>query len=246
MIFFCFSSKDRHNVVEAILYHLTNFEIPVWYDRHKMLLGDDRNFKNFEDGVNKADYYLIILSPNAISSVCANEEIDLIKNQCLEGGGTVFPLFYNIKADEIPEKFSWLKKYVYKEINGKIDVYSACNHIICRLLLDELSKYKYQTIEDIYNRCLSIPIQKYVVSLLFSYKQIDDSNYNAKIAILYALFIYIKSSYDLTCVPKFYYSGIEKLFNEAKLNLETELREILICERSCILLLNAVLFGYIG
>ena len=57
MIFFCFSSKDRHTIVDAILFHITKYEIPVWYDRQQMLLGDDRNHKNFTEGVEKASYF---------------------------------------------------------------------------------------------------------------------------------------------------------------------------------------------
>lgn len=245
MIFFCFSSKDRHNIVEAVLYHITNYKLPVWYDRYNMLLGDNRNYMNFEVGVKESKYYLIILSPNAIASKCANEEIDLIKKESEDEQKIVFPIFYNITAEAIPAKYVWLKKYVYKEISSNDDVYSACNHIVCRILLDELSKYKYKSISEIYNKISEIPIQKYATSLLNTYNQIDNANYNAKIAILYALYLYTSSLYDFTIIPRFYYYGIQKLFCEIQLNLKTDLREILICERSIVLLLNAILFGYI-
>ena len=78
MLFFCFSSKDRHSIVESILFHLTNYGLPVWYDRHKMLLGDERDNKNFDEGVKACNYSIIILSANTIASECAHEEIDLI------------------------------------------------------------------------------------------------------------------------------------------------------------------------
>ena len=77
MIFFCFSSKDRLQIVEAMLFHITNYELPVWYDRHKMLMGDDRDYKNFDEGINQCEYAIIIVSPNAIASTCAREEIEL-------------------------------------------------------------------------------------------------------------------------------------------------------------------------
>ena len=66
MLFFCFSSKDRHSIVESILFHLTNYGLPVWYDRHKMLLGDERDNKNFDEGVKACNYSIIILSANTI------------------------------------------------------------------------------------------------------------------------------------------------------------------------------------
>ena len=79
MVFFCFSSKDRQAIVESILYHLDNYCIPVWYDRRTMLMSDQRNYKNFVEGVGSCRYAVIILSPNCVASKCANEEIELIK-----------------------------------------------------------------------------------------------------------------------------------------------------------------------
>lgn len=42
-IFICLSSKDRQLIVESIMYHIANYGFAIWYDRHKMLLGDKRN-----------------------------------------------------------------------------------------------------------------------------------------------------------------------------------------------------------
>lgn len=243
MIFFCFSSKDRHTIVEAILFHITKYELPIWYDRQQMLLGDDRNYKNFEEGIDKASYFIIVLSPNSIASICANEEIDLIKNRYNKNHIVVFPLFYNITADNVPKKYSWMKQLVYKEIKKDVDVYSACNHIICKVLYDELSKCKFQSFKHFCDEYKSIPSQHYVIEMLNSYAAIDDSNYNSKIAILYSLYIFIKNTYNITSIPAYYFAGMDRLFDDVKLNLETDLREIIILERSLLLLLNSILFG---
>ena len=61
MLFFCFSSKDRHSIVESILFHLTNYGLPVWYDRHKMLLGDERDNKNFDEQKQRVCRELFVL-----------------------------------------------------------------------------------------------------------------------------------------------------------------------------------------
>lgn len=116
MIFFCFSSIDRHSIVEAILFHITKYQLPIWYDRQQMLLGDNRNYKNFIEGVDIASYFIIVLSPNSISSTCANEEMELIKEKYNNNAAIVFPLFYNIAIDKIPNKYNWMKQLVYKEM----------------------------------------------------------------------------------------------------------------------------------
>ena len=56
MIFLCFSSKDRYEIVESIYYHIKNIGIPVWYDRNEILMGDDRDYKNFVEGVDSCKY----------------------------------------------------------------------------------------------------------------------------------------------------------------------------------------------
>ena len=59
-IFICLSSKDRQLIVESIMYHIANYGFAIWYDRHKMLLGDKRNYKNFIEGIVKTKYAICI------------------------------------------------------------------------------------------------------------------------------------------------------------------------------------------
>lgn len=245
MVFFCFSSRDRHSIVEAIFYHITNYAIPVWYDRHKMLMGDERDYKNFAEGVNQSKYAVIILSPNAIESICAKEEIELIYKRYKQGQMHVFPIFYNIKATNLPTEFNWMTKLVYKELDESTDSLSACNHIICRVLLDELSKYKVQSINDFLRQYGGNPTYLYLSQLIKSYCAISDNNHDAQIALLYAGCLYLMNHYSIQGVPEFYYEGVERLFGETRLHLPIDLRETLILERLFLLLINSSIFGYI-
>lgn len=245
MLFFCFSSKDRQIIVESILFHLTNYGVPIWYDRHKMLLGDDRNYKNFNEGVNNCDYAIIILSQNTINSKCANEEINLIRENFKKHQMCVFPLLFNIKASDLPEKYSWITKLVYKELTIESDSRSACNHIICKILLDELQKYKIKNINEYFKTYGKHSAFSYITKLINSYCKISDENHNAQIALLYAGCLYIEENYNLTDIPAFYYKGTQRLFEETRLNLPIDLRETLIFERLFLLLFNAAIFGYI-
>ena len=245
MIFFCFSSKDRLQIVEAMLFHITNYELPVWYDRHKMLMGDDRDYKNFDEGINQCEYAIIIVSPNAIASTCAREEIELIRKRYEADEMTVFPVFYNLKASELPAQLQWMTKLVYKELDASTDSRSACNHIICRVLLDELEKYRIKSINDFLTFCGTNSALGYPARLLKAYCKVSDDNRDAQITLLYAVCLYIRTQYNLNDVPAFNYAGIDRLFDETRLHLPVDLRETLIFERLTLLLTNAVLFGYI-
>ena len=245
MIFFCFSSKDRLQIVEAMLFHITNYELPVWYDRHKVLMGDDRDYKNFDERINQCEYAIIIVSPNAIASTCAREEIELIRKRYEADEMTVFPVFYNLKASELPAQLQWMTKLVYKELDASTDSRSACNHIICRVLLDELEKYRIKSINDFLTFCGTNSALGYPARLLKAYCKVGDDNRDAQITLLYAVCLYIRTQYNLNDVPAFYYAGIDRLFDETRLHLPVDLRETLIFERLTLLLTNAVLFGYI-
>lgn len=245
MIFFCFSSKDRLQIVEAMLFHITNYELPVWYDRHKMLMGDDRDYKNFDEGVCQCEYAITIVSPNAIASICAQEEMELIRKRYEADEMTVFPVFYNMKASELPVQLQWMTKLVYKELDASTDAHSACNHIICRVLLDELEKYRIKSINDFLVFCRNNSALNYPAKLLKAYCKVSDDNRDAQVTLLYAVCLYIRTRYNLNDVPAFYYAGVDRLFDETRLHLPVDLRETLIFERLTLLLTNAVLFGYV-
>ncbi len=221
-VFLCFSSKDRYEIVESIHYHLENIGVPTWYDRKEILMGDNRNHKNFTEGVYGCKYTIIILSPNAINSVCANEEIDLIYTRYQSQQMYVFPVFYNITAIELPKKYWWMKKLVYKELHKDTDSRGMCNHVACKYLSDSLQKYNLKSIPDLCNAFTG-----YIRELLINYQELDGNNYNARISILYAGILFLNSQKEL---PEYYRKGITYLFNETKLNLPLDLRETIIFE----------------
>lgn len=242
-LFFCFSSKDRHSVVESILYHLDNYCIPVWYDRREMLMGDQRNHKNFVEGVGNCNYAIIVLSPNSIISKCANEEIDLIKEKYEKCQMVVFPIFYNINIEPLQEKYLWMTKLVYKELADGIDTISICNHIVCKILLDELSKYPIRSLSDYTVKYKQVQMHSFLVSIIKSYLEIYVGNYNARLSMLFAAYIYLTLHYETNGFPPYYYKGVQHLFNHTKLSLPTEKREMLIMERSILLMINSIMFG---
>lgn len=111
--------------------------------------------------------------------------------------------------------------------------------------LDELQKYKIKTINEYLKLYKNNKAFSYLTELIDSYCKISDENHNAQIALLYAGCLYIKEKYNCCLeIPEFYYKGIQRLFEETRLNLPIDLRETLIFERLFLLLFNAAIFGY--
>ena len=245
-IFLCYSSQDRETLVKGLLYHLTNYGLPVWYDRYKLLMGDQRNVKNFDEGVGQSNYAVVVISPNSIATGCgALEELELIYNKFISGSMTVFPVFFNIKAGELSAEFQWLLQLVYKELDPSIDSTGTCYHIICRYLQDELAKYRIQSLAEVGSVIKQTSAWGYLHELIKTYDAVNENNRNAKMAILFSACKYIEVQYSFTNLPAFYYKGVDRLFAATRLNLAIELREMLILERLFLLLLNAAVFGYI-
>lgn len=240
VVFLCFSSKDRIDIAESIYYHLESFGVDTWYDRKEILMGDDRNYKNFDEGVNNCEYSIIILSPNSISSVCANEEIDLIYERYKANKTYVFPVFFNICAEDVPNKYSWMKKLVYKELNKSIDSRSLCNHVACKIIYDYIANAKYKDLT-------SLTLQdknSYINILSNQYMKISGTNLNAKIAFLSSGLLYFFTTYDKSLFPKVCIKFSDLLFEETKLNLKIDLRETKILEGIFIIISNIILEQY--
>ncbi len=230
MIFLCFSSKDRSNIAEAIFYHIHNIGLPIWYDRNEILMGNNRDYKNFVEGVESCKYAIIVLSYNAINSVCANEEIDLLYEKYKKQETYIFPVFYNIIAQDVPEKYNWMKKLVYKELDSSTDVRGLCNHVICKVLEEKIQTMKYKALVEITSE-ITEPLQ----TLIKSYISVDNGNFNARAALLYAGMLFIEKHSN---APKYCEKGMTFLFNETKLSLPLDWREILIFERLFIIMAN--------
>lgn len=246
-VFLCYSSKDRETLVKGILYHLTNYGLPVWFDRNKLLMGDHRNTKNFDEGVGQSDYAVVVISPSSIATGCgALEELELIYDKFNCGAMTVFPVLFNIKANELSHEFQWLLQLVYKELDPSIDSIGMCYHVICRYLQDELSKYQIRSLEEIGGNTNKSSTFDYLRELIKTYDAVSGGNRNAKMAVLFSACKYIEVQYGFAGLPPFYYKGVDRLFAATRLNLEIESREMLILERLFLLLLNATIFGYIS
>ncbi len=238
-IFICLSSKDRQEVVESILYHMTNFGFAIWYDRHKMLLGDKRNYKNFTEGIVNTEYAIVVMSENAIKSICVSEEMEYLKKQYDMGMITIFPILYKVLPVELPEEYQWLTELVYKELDEKSGTLLTCNHIITKILSDELKHCRYQTLHELLFFLETHNPNEFITNMLKAYLEISGENHNARISILYCICTYLSiTKKNMNVFPQYYWKGFERIFGYTKLNLTTDIRETLILEIQTMLLVH--------
>lgn len=245
MLFICFSSKDVQEPLREVLHCVERFELPVLYDPQRLSADDDHNLKGFKAGIEKASYAILLLTPNSVSSPCIQEEIPQIYAKYQNRNIVIFPVLYGIKSDLLPAKWRFLLKMMYYEANEKSEIYDICNHIICHILMDELSKYPLREFQAFILNNQNVPMMSYPARLLNAYSTVDDRNQKIKVSLLFALYAYIKSSYNINAIPQYYHIGIHKLFDVARLRIPVNEREIIILERLMLLLLNAVIYGHL-
>ncbi|WP_310602317.1 toll/interleukin-1 receptor domain-containing protein [Anaerosporobacter sp.] len=237
-LFVCFSAKDRYDIVQPVVYHLKNYGVDIWYDRHEMVMGDNRIKKNIEEGAGRCGYALIILSRNTVDSLCAREEIKILESRYNKREVVIFPVLYELKPCEIPSEFSWISSLIFKETYRSTGTLEICNHIACKITHDILDNCRYRTILEIVDdnsQLLPNPVN----SLLDKYTKVDNANLNSRVALLYATYLTIIESKSLTIDPlcEVPSKAFERLFSETLLNLTIDYRELWLLENSiCILI----------
>lgn len=235
----CFAAEDRYRIAEPIVYHLKNYGINIWYDRYSLIMGDNRIKKNLINGASECKYAVTIISEFTVDSLCAMEELSIIKKRYEIGDITIFPILYELSPDNLPTCLLWIKELIFKEANRRSGTYEICNHISCKITEDILQEYENKSIQKIID-CLSeiIPLSTYMI--LRSYQATDANNLNSRVTLLYSAYItikvLIKSSNNglinmISCV-------FERLFSETKLNLEIDYREIWLLENAICILIN--------
>ena len=230
MIFLCFANADRYSIAEPVLYHFENFGIPMWYDRHSLVIGDNRKMINFNEGIISQSYSVLIITKNIESNVCANEEIEIVKSQYKLGKMRVFPILYNITADELPIKYCWMKEIIYREVTDSSGTLMTVSSIVYRYLKDKLESFPYKNLYETQD----IFLDDYLIQLLKMYYSIDNNNLNSKMTILYCINYYIHSKSDML-LPLYCTKPFELLFSKTKLNIEIDFKELSILE-TCVML----------
>lgn len=190
MVFIGYSNEDRYDIVESMVFHLKNYGMMVWYDFHNMMLGDNRFKENFETGIGKSNYVIFIISHNFFNSKCATEELKYAQNLYENGEIVLIPILYLMKASELPEDYNWIKKIIYNEVNEQSGTLFVTNQIIEKMLYDESKNLLYRSFSELSKLCYKQE-KIYLGNLLDTYLSLDLPNYSARIALLYAAYLFI-------------------------------------------------------
>ena len=236
MIFLGYSSKDRYTVVESMIFHLKNNGFHVWYDFHDMFLGDDRYAINFEFGIKNSKYVIFIISENLFSSKCAVEELDFAHDLYEQNEIVLFPILFNFTAENLPSQYQWVRKIIHNEVTDKTGTLYVVNQILERILRDQVvdeGLYDF----DIIGTKLSEK-HKYLCELIRTLHDIDLDNYNARLGILYSMYIYLQIKRSEKEKRQYCNKLINRIFSMTKLNIQIDHLTYALFQTACLILLN--------
>lgn len=236
MIFIGYSSKDRYTIVESMVFHLKNYGFNVWYDFHDMYLSDARFETNFEHGIKDSKYVIFILSPNFFSSKCAVEELDYAQSLYEQGTIKLFPILYLLEANQLPEPYNWIRKIIYNEINEHSGTLFVTNQIIEKLLYDQVKTMALRSMSEIAQFCLKNDFC-YLYKLAEAFMNLDLSNYSARIAMLYSMYLYVDTQNENSNIDII----VRRIVNFTSLNISLDHLSLSIFQLAIIIKLNKYL-----
>lgn len=112
-VFLCHSSKDKP-FVRRLARELRDNRIDVWFDEENILIGQSF-IDQIQDGIRKADYVAVVLTPNFLTGPWANRELQMaISREVQAGRVKVLPVLR--KDCDIPEI---LRIKSYADLRGK-------------------------------------------------------------------------------------------------------------------------------
>lgn len=127
LVFVSHSSDDKEELIEPIVSDLENSYINVWFDKKKIVPGDNLRKSIFKDGLDKADVVLIFFTAQSLKSSWVDKEIKhVLREESKKGNdfdlNKIISIFdsketYNEISDRYPELTDDLFHLMPKDYN---------------------------------------------------------------------------------------------------------------------------------
>lgn len=231
-IFFCFSGKDRLVYAESSNFHLKNLGIEVWYDYEKLYLGDDGDYVNIEEGLERSNIFLIFISKNLFQSTGALLELAALRDKVARYHDiTIIPILCGIMSSDIPKEYHWISDYIYGEMTLDISTgtYDLSIDILKRLLKEKLKTVEIKDLLSIDNIK-----ENFIDNLIKSYNMTDKNCFLVRITLLYTMILYYLEKFNIQ--NDILFCSTHFIFNKVRLNIQPTIKEIA-CMESILLLL---------
>jgi len=104
-VFLSHANKDKEDYVEELYKSLDKLDVKIFYDKESLKWGD--NWKQrILDGVNKAEFAIIVISDNFFDREWTERELsEFLNRQNRNGQKLILPIIHNISNEELRAKY---------------------------------------------------------------------------------------------------------------------------------------------
>lgn len=200
-IFISFSGAARDEFAIKFLDFFYKYGLQCWYDHHELLLGDILTDTIIKDGIEKAEYCILIINKSFLNSNWPCEEAIRLYSRLEEKKDyVIFPILLDITKDDILNSkldFVLNVKYQFLKTGESIDAISF--QILNRIFFDINRKHNFSSVNDAmrYFKRLSLTDSIDLYNALDAFNSFDETNYRDRSIFLICLIrLFNNNPYD--------------------------------------------------
>ncbi|MDE2871474.1 MAG: toll/interleukin-1 receptor domain-containing protein [Gemmatimonadota bacterium] len=106
-VFVSYASEDREAVVRPLAEQLEHCGLAVWYDQTQLRVGDSIRRK-IDEGLARARYGVVILSPSFFDKHYPEQELDGLAQREQDGAKVILPVWYEVAEKDVRRHSAWL------------------------------------------------------------------------------------------------------------------------------------------
>ena len=190
-IFISFSGVAREEYAIKFLNFFNKYGLKCWYDQHELFLGDNLKYTITQDGINAADYCILIINKTYLSRNWPCEEAKrLYANLKDRKDFAIFPILLDITKEDVKaSELNFLLNIKYQFLHTGEDITLIGLQILNRIFHDLALKAKLKTTNDAlqYFKRLTRSSSIDIYNALNVVNNFDSTNYKDKAIILICL-----------------------------------------------------------
>lgn len=202
-IFISFSGQAREEYAIKFLNFFNKYGLHGWYDQHELLLGDVLNETITKEGIERADYCLLIINKTYLARNWPCEEAIRLYNRFKsEQNYVIFPILLDITKEEIKNsKLNFLLQIKYQFLHSGDTIENIGLQILNRIFFDMVRKKAIFSFESAltYFKRLTLSDSINIYNALLAIKDFDETCYREKTIFLICLIrLFRDSPYEKT------------------------------------------------
>ena len=197
-IFISFSGKAREEFAIKFLDFFNKYGFQSWYDQHELFVGDFLKDKIIKDGINNAQYCILIINKTYLNRNWPCEEARRLYERLeMKKDCAIFPILLDISKEEVKKsKLNFLLDIKYQFLHTGESIEPIGLQILNRIFHDIVLQTKFYTLDNalLYFKRLPLTDSIDIYNALSFMSNFDVTNYKDRTIILICLIKLIKNN----------------------------------------------------